>query len=541
MKDIKNQPVRDQEPEIGHSQFFSSNSDNWDDFYKLPLQNEKKSQPKNSFSLKKDPLWKKIVFWLILAAIILVVSYGSFVIFKVYFVSKKVSLSSESASFFGTVKSFTTATPISDLKSADSGRINVLLLGIAGKGKPGQNLTDTIIILSLNTKNNQVALLSIPRDLYVEVPEANFWTKVNAVYQYGINSRPKDETEQINPLLEVIKEITGLNMDYYAVLNFDGFQKMIDSIGGINIVSEKDFYDASYPGPNYSYEVFELKKGFHQMDGATALKYARERHSDPEGDFGRAKRQQQVMQAFKNKFFSAGNLLNVFALNNFLNTLGDNFKTNVSTNEIGSFLELSKKMDTQNINNMVLDAWNKDSLLKISKSVREAVGASALVPRVGNYSEIQELAQNIFDLNEIRRKKEEIAKENASIIIINRSGNISLTEKIRKLLNLNLGYKNIAVKNSPDKTVADKTFVYDLTGGTKLFTLDDLIKKLPAEVAKIIPENVKSLAIQKNTLSDSPLVIVLGKDLSEIYNIEEGTIQDLESSRDNEEMLNLKK
>ena len=528
----------------------SSTPNDLEDFYDSLTKNPEPSNLSKSPALlhqKKKFSVKKMIFSFFLILAILGISYGTFVASKIYFVSKKVSISNENPSFFETIKTFATPSSISNLKGGETGRINILLLGIAGKGKPGQNLTDTIIVLSVNTKTNQVALLSIPRDLYVEVPDAHFWTKINSVYQYGINSSPKNETEQLTPLLNVVRDLTNLNVDYYAVLNFDGFQKMIDAIGGINIISERDFYDPTYPGPNYSYETFELKKGFHQLDGATALKYARERHNDPEGDFGRAKRQQQVMQSFKNKFFSIGTFVNVFALNDFLNALGDNLKTNISTDEMGAFLELSKKLDTQNINNMVLDAWNKDSLLKISRSVREAVGASALVPRVGNYSEIQELAQNIFDLNEIRRKREEIAKENASIVIINQSGDFSLTEKIRKLLSVNLDYKNIAIKKTIDKTIASKTIAYDLTGGTKLFTLDELVKKLPASTADTVPENIRNLVIPKISVSKNsavtelPIVIVLGKDLSGIYNIEEGTIQDLESSRDNEESLNFNK
>lgn len=520
--------------------------DEWDDFYDSLTEKQDTSKP-NLLPKKDNSSLKKVVFSILLIIAALGISYGTFVVSKVYFVSKKVSLSDEKASLLGTMKSLATPSSISNLKGAASGRINILLLGIAGKGKPGQNLTDTIIVLSINTKTNRVALLSIPRDLFVEIPKAHFWTKINSVYQYGVVSSPKNETEQIAPLLDVIKELTALNVDYYAILNFDGFQKMVDAIGGINIISERDFYDPTYPGPNYSYETFELKKGFHQLDGATALKYARERHNDPEGDFGRAKRQQQVMQSFKNKFFSVGNLANVFALNNFLNALGDNLKTNVGTDEIGAFLELSKKLDTQNINTMVLDAWNKDSLLKISRNIREAVGASALVPRVGNYIEIQELAQNIFDLNEIKRKREEISKENASIVIINRSGDTYLIEKIKKLLSVNLDYKNITIKKTTDKTVAEKTVAYDLTGDTKLFTLDELVKKLPASTADTVPENIRSLATPKISVSKNrdaaelPIVIVLGKDLSGIYNIEEGTIQDLESSRDNEESLNFNK
>lgn len=286
------------------------------------------------------------------------------------------------------------------------------------------------------------------------------------------------------------------------------------------------------------------------MDGATALKYARIRHGDPEGDFGRAKRQQQVMQTFKNKLFSLGTFLNVFALNNFLDALGDNIKTNINPDEIGGFLELARKLDTQNINNMVLDAWNKDSLLKISKSIRESVGASALVPRVGNYSEIQELAQNIFNLNELRRKRDEIAKENATILLANQSGDYALTEKIRKLLSVNLNYKNIKIKNAPTKIITEKTIAYDLTNGTKPFTLDELVKKLPASASYTVPASIKQLATlpgqqaktsqTDSSLPDLPIIVSLGKDLSTIYNIEEGTLADLESSRDNEDTLDFK-
>lgn len=537
-------------PKISQTKF-NYPTENREFFYRPPEEQkvfyEKATTP---IAPKKKNIFKKIIFWLFFVILALAISGGIFFVTKVYSVSKKMSTSDEPVNFLKTMKSFATPAPVISLEGADDGRINILLLGIAGKGKPGQNLTDTIVVLSINTKTNQVAMLSIPRDLFVEIPDAGYWTKINTVYQYGISSS-KNENEQINPLIETVNKITSLDMHYYVVLNFDGFKKIIDSLGGINIISEKDFYDPSYPGPNYSYETFELKKGFHQMDGETALKYARERHNDQEGDFGRAKRQQQVMQAFKNKFFSVGTLVNVFALNNLLNALGENIRTNIDTEEMGSFLELSKKVDTQNVNNMVLDAWNKDSLLKISRNIREITGASALVPRVGNYSEIQELAQNIFDLNEIRRKKEEIAKENTQIILINRSGDASLTEKIKKLLNVSLDYKNVAIKTASGKIIEEKTIIYDMTDGTKPFTLDELTKKLPASVSYSIPSYIKALTNTEKIVRDAkeeneappelPMVISLGKDLSEIYNIEEGTMEDLESSRDNEEMLNLKK
>ncbi|MFA6973760.1 MAG: LCP family protein [Parcubacteria group bacterium] len=461
-------------------------------------------------------------------------TYGGFFAWKIYAVGKKISIENNNQpSFLETFKSLATENPI-DIRSIDPDRINILLLGIAGKGKPGQFLTDTMMIMSIDRKTNRVAFLSIPRDLFVTIPKANFSSKINGVYQFGLNRQDDpDSSAKIDPLMSVIKNITGLDMDYYAVLNFDGFRQAIDDIGGVNIVSERDLFDARYPGPNYSYETFELKKGFHTLDGATALKYARERHNDPQGDFGRAKRQQQIMQATKNKIFSASTLFNPIALNNLLNTLGDNLVTNITSAEIGNFLELAKKLDTQNITNVVLDAWNKDSLLKIVH-----IGpASVLIPRAGNYSEVQDLAQNIFDLNVLQRKREEIAKEDATIAIINRSGVSQITAKIQKLLRENLDYKNVTVIHSSGKDLAEQSTVFDLTNGTKPFTANELVTKLPATIA--YSKNVPALNTEQAAKFD--IIVVIGKDLTPQYNMEEGTLEDLNKSRDDQESADFNK
>jgi polyisoprenyl-teichoic acid--peptidoglycan teichoic acid transferase len=476
--------------------------------------------PKKSFA-------KKIFFSFLIIIFLAALGYGGFFAWKIYAVGKKISNENTTApapSFIETLGSLASNKPI-DLKSADPDRINVLLLGMAGKGKPGQYLTDTIMIMSIDRKTNRVAFLSIPRDLYVEIPDAGYSSKINTIYQLGMNAAKNSDTNTIDPLLEVIKNVTALDIDYWAVMNFDGFQKAIDDIGGVNIINEKDLYDASYPGPNYSYEIFSLSKGFHHLNGATALKYARERHNDPQSDFGRAKRQQEIMQAAKSKIFSASTLFNLIALNNLLNTLGDNVSTNITPDEIASFLEMSKKLDTQNITNAVLDAWNKDSLLKIV----HAGQFSTLIPRVGNYSEVQDLAQNIFDLDKLKRTREEIAGENARIAIVNQSGDNSLSEKIRKLLNVNLDYKNVVVVNNFNKSTTDASTVYDATNGTKPFTSNELVTKLPATIS------YSSYSLPAYSGSKFDIVVVLGKDLAAKYNMEEGTLEELNKSRDDQE------
>jgi len=491
---------------------------------------------KNSNTQRKR-IASKIILWSALLLLLLAAGYISFFLYKLNYFGNKVNPSSkQQETLLDTIKSVTSNAPT--LKGSEIGRINILLLGAAGKGKPGQNLTDTIMILSIDLKTNQIALFSLPRDLYVKIPGTSYQSKINSVYQAALNSSGNDPNEAARSIKETVKDITSLDMDYYVVLDFDGFKQVIDAVGGINVTSERDIYDATYPGPNYSYETFELKKGFHQLDGATALKYARERHDDPEGDFGRAKRQQQIMQATKNRIFSAGTFFNIVAINDLINALGDNIRTDISPNEAAAFFELSKKLDTANINNVVVDAWNSGSLLKVSHVIVGNVRAFVLIPRISGYSEIQDLAQNVFDLNKINRRKKEIADEKATVAIIDKSGDRSLLGKIEKLLNERFGYKNVVTIADPMKFDEEASTAFDLTNGSKPFTLDEIATKLPAKVSYDIPEGYKRV-IEKSKNETPDIVVVLGKDLSWKYEMEEDSVEDFRKSEDEQGYIDL--
>lgn len=478
----------------------------------------------------------KLILWLIIFVLLGAIAYGAFFLYKLNTLNNKINIHQNSENLADTIASIAQIAqknPL-ELKSTDGERINILFLGVAGKGKPGQNLTDTIMIANINLKTNQVALLSLPRDLYVTVPNSNWQTKINAVYQSGLNNS-KSESEAIKPLLETIKDVTSLDIHYYAILNFDGFTQVIDALGGVNITNPRDLYDARYPGPNYSYETFELKKGFQHLSGELALKYARERHDDPEGDFGRAKRQQQILQATKNNLFSSSTLLNISSINKLFDALGDNIKTNITSKELESFFELSKKLDTANITNAAVDAWNVDSLLKVSHVFYGDTPAFILIPRVGNFSEIHDLAQNIFDLNKLKRRREEIANENASVALINKSGDNTIVTKIQKLLSENLVYKNVMVITDSSKDLEDASNVYDSNSGTKPFTLDEIATRLPAKVLYTLPDKYKKI-----TEKQSPdIVLVIGKDLIAKYNMPEDSIEDFKKAQDDQDYLKL--
>ncbi|PIR73379.1 MAG: hypothetical protein COU40_02795 [Candidatus Moranbacteria bacterium CG10_big_fil_rev_8_21_14_0_10_35_21] len=485
---------------------------------------------------EKTLFMKKVIlrglFYFVSILTLLSLFYGGFVFFKLLSVGKKVNIHNQP--LLETAKSLSTDI-FPELRGVEKNKINILLLGIAGEGKPGKNLTDTIMIASIDTEKKRVAFLSLPRDLLISIPQTNLQAKINSAYQYFLGTSKNETEPAIENFLQITKNITGLDMDYYFILNFDGFQKIIDSIEGINVMNERDILDTRFPGPNYSYETFELAKGFHHLDGATALKYARERHGDPEGDFGRAKRQQQVIQAAKNKIFSTKTFLDFSVLNNLLNALGDNIKTNVAPQEIGSFIKLIQRLDLQNINTVVVDAWKKESLLKGTHVELGGTIGSVLVPRSGNYSEIKELAENIFSLEELKRKRAEIAKENSSIAIINQTSDNQITGKIRHLLGTDLDYNNISILSGNQKGSEAKTQIYDLTGGVQPFTLNELVTRLPGEANYAPTESLKKLAEEEKI----DMVISLGKDLLTRYNKEEVSWEEFNQTRDSQEYLEL--
>jgi len=413
------------------------------------------------------------------------------------------------------------------LQGQKEGRINILLLGKAAKNYPGQNLTDTIMIASIDTKENRASLLSLPRDMHVQIANSTNYAKINSLYFLGRN-----EENQIDTVKETIEEITNLTLHYWVVVDYEGFIQFVDALGGITVEVERDIYDTRFPGPNYSYETFELKKGWHTLDGATALKYVRERHSDPQGDFGRAHRQQKALQAIKNKAFSLGTFLNLFTFNELLGALEHNIKTNIQLNEIEGFIALAKKVDTQNINNVVIDAWRRESLLRVSHVYLDnGQRMFALVPRAGNYSEIQETAKNIFTRNATKDRLLFIENESASIALLNYSGDPKLSGKVRSLLG-DLGFSTIHTFAKQTSQNLETTFLLDFTHKKKPYSLDEIIKRVPAQLSQ---DSYESYLPKPEKSDKYDLILLLGKDIIETYNWEEASWEEYKNTDIQEE------
>lgn len=257
------------------------------------------------------------------------------------------------------------------------GRVDFLLLGYGGAGHDGPYLTDSMMVVSTQTDTHQLAMISIPRDLWVPIPTnrtgLNWTTKINAAYTIGIldDLFPDKEPRYRGPLgggslaTDVVRRVTGLPIQYWVAMDFDGFQKVVDSVGGVDINVPRALDDPEYPDDRTNgYQHVHFNAGPQHMDGARALMFARLRHTEG-GDFDRSRRQQLILLAVRRKVFTLGGIAKMLGL---MNAVQDHFRTNMNLQQIRKFAEVIDRLqDTQPIRvsvdntNFLYDAVSNDN------------------------------------------------------------------------------------------------------------------------------------------------------------------------------------
>ena len=278
-------------------------------------------------------------------------------------------------------------------------RINVLLLGQGGPGHDGPYLTDTIIIASIKPSTNEVAMLSIPRDLSVPIPGYD-WRKINNINHFG-----EQDPEKSGPgfAAEVIGDVFDLPIHYYVRVDFSGFEDVVDELGGLKIYVDNSFTDYNYPAANHAFQTISFNKGWQHMDGETALKYARSRHgtNGESSDFARSQRQQKVIKAIKDKALSFTTFLNIRKISGLMDIYNENVLTNLEPWEIFKLAKMGKDVDEENIEVLVLD--NHPSSPLYSTVIN---GAYLLLPKDESFGDLQKIAATMFDANDFLKKTE---------------------------------------------------------------------------------------------------------------------------------------
>lgn len=383
----------------------------------------------------QSPVKKKRILRITLFFLALGLIAGTVFAVKAGFILSKISLG-EDGIFKNIVK---TLPGVKDeLQGEENGRVNVLLLGMRGENVPGGGLlADTIMVLSLHPKDEEkeggdtarASLVSIPRDLFVKVPGREEQRKINAVYALG---EERKKGGGIEDMRTIVGEVTGLDIPYAIAINFQGFVDLVNAIGGITVnlnepfsegmqfrephVCDANVYTVPTRPPQYEHKyytrsegtryiaksyllcynkdqecggVFELPVGANTLDGYKALCYARARYQS--NDFRRAERQQQVIQAIKDKALSAGTLTDFGKINVLLDSLGDNLLINMEAWEMKRFFELYQTNSDAKLNQKVLED-SEDGLLYAPPATPEH--GYILLPRGDSYDKIREFFQN---------------------------------------------------------------------------------------------------------------------------------------------------
>ncbi len=234
---------------------------------------------------------------------------------------------------------------------------NILLLGSDTDPKfAGQPvLTQTIMIISINPYQKKIYMISIPRDFWVKIPGVGYgkFDQASLTGGFGLTR-------------QLVESYFGIKIDYYAWVGLSGFVKLINTFGGVNVVPTHPVLDWSYPNditgnPKLLYNAINLYiSGAPQyMTGSKALEYVRSRHGDLQGDFGRSKRQQQVLRIIKNKLDNVSTLSEIPSL---FNNLSKIVKTDMSIPEVLSFAQTAIAMKNTPITSIVLSPPHYSSI-----------------------------------------------------------------------------------------------------------------------------------------------------------------------------------
>lgn len=380
------------------------------------------------------------------------------------------------------------------LQADENGRSNILIFGTEPEGYDGADLTDSIMLLSINQDDGSAYTVSLPRDLYIKYdscPNLGLTAgKLNATYVCLVEDDYSNETVAAGALQSKVGEVLGLDVQYFAHLNWAGFEQMIDAVGGVDVVIESS-------NPNGIYDVntgLRLANGEVHLDGATALKLARARGSDggyglETSNFAREIHQQKIVKALAEKVVSGGVISNPSQALDLLNSLGDNIRTNFKSSEIQSLVDLSDVFSNGSMISLPLLDLEKDIRLVKTDMIN---GASVVVPTAGtfDYSVIHEYIKKEMSADPVVREK-------AVIDVLNGSGIVGLASEKAETLS-DEGYNIGQVTNAPTGEY-EAIEVYQLT--EKSATAQSLKDYFGVDIKTTLP-------FEYNTTAD--FVIVVG-------------------------------
>lgn len=371
-------------------------------------------------------------------------------------------------------------------------RITVLLMGV--DARPGQTIarTDTIMVITIDPQSGSAGMLSLPRDMLVSVPILSDTVKINTVHVIGeIRDYPGGGPALLR---DTVVDLIGYPIDYYVRMNFDGFRQIIDLIGGIDIEVAREIRDDKYPDENYGYDPLYIPAGLQHMDGALALKYARVRHIDT--DYQRARRQQQVILAVKDKLTQPGQLASLLPrLPGLALAMANSVQTDMPVERAIMLARAVGQMDLQDPNRAVVDNT-------MGQAALDPVKGYVLIP---DLKKVRAAAAAVFGETTSGPPPEEMTRqalqaEAARVIVLNGTTEAGLGAEIAASLAAD-GFQVVAVGNA-DRADYEQTTLITYGDGK------DVTREALAGRFGITPDRVRS----EPPSESADLALIIGAD-----------------------------
>lgn len=367
------------------------------------------------------------------------------------------------------------------LKGEGDGRVNILLLGVGGPTHEGPDLTDTIVVLSVDPVNHTAAFLSLPRDLWVKMPVNYFgqYQKINAAYESGkyhylgkmdsSNTNANAVEAGFSSIDQAVGEVLGININYHMLVNFQAFQQAINTVDGVTVDVREPLYDPTMAWENGNNPVL-AQAGVQTMSGKQALLYARSRETS--SDFARAQRQRQILVALKDKVLSTGTLGNPAKIDGLMNAFGDNVYSDLSTQGAERLYGIMKSIDDTHIRS--IDLTQPPHNLVTTDHVGNV---SVVRPRAGfnEYGAIQAFVRS-------QLVDGYLLKEHAAVAVV---GTTTAGAKAAAADLTSYGYTVMATETGA--AGGEQTAVVDLSGGTYPYTRNYLEKHFGVHASSRLP------------------------------------------------------
>lgn len=393
------------------------------------------------------------------------------------------------------------------LKRDSFGRTNILMFGTS-EDSPAHieegsgSLTDSIMVISLDQDKKNAVMFSVPRDLWVDYGQAcisGYQGKINVVYECAKEGTSVQAGAQ--KLKGIVGEVFGLDIQYYAKVNYSALKDAVNAVGGINVTIDSDdprgVYDPNFDWQcNFRCKMVKWPNGPAQLDGEHALALARARNAAGGyglggGNFDREQYQQKILLAVKEKAVSAGTLANPIAVSGLIDSLGNNIETNFETSELKTLVELAGSINKTSIKSISLVDKNEPLVTTGSYSGQSIVRP---VAGISDFSEIQSYIR-------LQLSGNTNTGEDATIEVLNGTDLSGIASKKETEFE-SQGLVITSIGDAPTRSSYGKLQWFDLTGGSKPQTANKLME--------VLKEPNSGSSLPEGVQSDADFVIIIG-------------------------------